>query len=1459
MVKNFILSIVILFVYHQLMFSQTQKSQISGLDFIKNNGQIADREIQKQDLVNAQEMQQPNTSCFIKNEGQIGDGEGQLHPEVLFKSSFNDVTMFFKNDGIVYLFNKYEKIPTEESRKARNLGEFTLANVLETKPMMFRMDLQFINTNPNVTVNPSNERPEVSNYYLGHCPKGVLDVKHFNKITYKNLYQNIDVVYYFTENGLKYDIIVNTGGNISDIKFRYEGAGDVSVSSEEELIITYADGQKLIEEKPLAFFQNEEGINQNITFSLDKTSGIIGFTGEDEIFQKTLIIDPSITWATYFHNTNSANSGWSNPEYDANGNFFFANQTYDDAFPLANPGGGAYYDATKTTMIKVAILKFNANRTLIWSTYYGGDEYNCLAGCTDYGKSLALDNSGNVYVAGYTVVGTTIFPTYDPGVGAFYQDQSKCYGETSFFLKFNNNGVRLWATMFTHETASTSGTMIRVNGITCDGSNLYFTGQQYDWTPANTIPLRNPGSGAHYQSSILGTQDVFVGRFSSTQSLYWCTYLHSTNPANTAFGQGLDLHCDASGNLFLTGRESGANSHHYLINPGGSTYYQGTKGANGDLFITKFNTSLTAVWGTYYGGDGMDIPSTVEPDSLGNIYIIGRYTASTDFPTQDPGSGALYQGAKSNANCDGFLLKFDTSCVRQWATYLGANVPSAGSDENHFSGIAFNKSNNNVFISGYTKSTVMTTVNQGGSYNQAANAGDYDMFFYEFNSSGVVQWASYYGKSLNELSYNGRLGYYSNSCGIRIVTPIASASTNLTGVDPGNGAWYQGTTSFAWNDFLMDFGTMTTTLPVSVSIAASANPICAGTDVTFTATPANGGTPSYQWYLNGNPVGTDSSTYSNSSLAGGDQVYCVMTSSLTCITGSPATSNTITMTVNTNSTAPTSISASTNPICPDSSTTLTVNGGSLGTGASWQWYSGSCGGTFVGTGTSVLVSPASNTTYYVLASGTCNTTTCALLTVNVNTNPTATAGSNSAICDGEDLNLTETGGDATSWSWTGPDSFSSTSQYPTISPATTAAAGVYTVIATDINGCTDTDNVIVTVNDLPVTDAGPDSTISYGASIILYGTASGGSGSYSYSWSPADSLVDPLIEDPTTINLHATTVFTLTVTDDVTGCQNTAQVIITVTGGVLSVNATAIPQTICYGDSTQLEAIASGGSGTYTYFWTSVPDGFYSTVFNPVVSPVTTTTYIVIVYDGTNTDTSVVTVTVNTLPTADAGTDVSICEGSTTTLTATGGGSYKWSTSDSIAVIIVQPSDTTIYTVTVTNSCGNDYDSVVVFVNPLPIVDLGDDMSISADTTIILNAGNPGASYIWSTGDITQTITVSEEGTYSVTVTDNNGCSNTGSITITMENLELIIYNVFTPNGDDVNDTWVIENIEFYKDSYIEIYNRNGNLVFSAEHYQNDWDGKYNAQDLPAATYYYIIALGENYDKTYKGFVTIIR
>jgi hypothetical protein len=122
--------------------------------------------------------------------------------------------------------------------------------------------------------------------------------------------------------------------------------------------------------------------------------------------------------------------------------------------------------------------------------------------------------------------------------------------------------------------------------------------------------------------------------------------------------------------------------------------------------------------------------------------------------------------------------------------------------------------------------------------------------------------------------------------------------------------------------------TVTPNLPVSVTISPSANPVCAGTTVTFTATPVNGGTPTYQWYKNTLPVGTNSPTYAYVHV-NGDQIYVQLTSGLTCETGSPANSNTITMTVNPNLPVSVTIAASANPVCAGTPVTFTatpVNG-----------------------------------------------------------------------------------------------------------------------------------------------------------------------------------------------------------------------------------------------------------------------------------------------------------------------------------------------------------------------------------------------------------------------------------------------------------------------------------------------------------------------------------------------------
>ena len=126
-------------------------------------------------------------------------------------------------------------------------------------------------------------------------------------------------------------------------------------------------------------------------------------------------------------------------------------------------------------------------------------------------------------------------------------------------------------------------------------------------------------------------------------------------------------------------------------------------------------------------------------------------------------------------------------------------------------------------------------------------------------------------------------------------------------------------------------------LPVSVSIAASANPVCAGTSVTYTATPTNGGAaPSYQWKVNSSNVGTNNPVYSYAPV-NGDVVSCVMASNATCAVGSPANSNPITMTVNPLLTVSVVISASANPVCSGTSVTYTATPTNGGAAPIYQW------------------------------------------------------------------------------------------------------------------------------------------------------------------------------------------------------------------------------------------------------------------------------------------------------------------------------------------------------------------------------------------------------------------------------------------------------------------------------------------------------------------------------------------
>ncbi len=245
-------------------------------------------------------------------------------------------------------------------------------------------------------------------------------------------------------------------------------------------------------------------------------------------------------------------------------------------------------------------------------------------------------------------------------------------------------------------------------------------------------------------------------------------------------------------------------------------------------------------------------------------------------------------------------------------------------------------------------------------------------------------------------------------------------------------------------------------LPVSVSISASANPVCSGIPVTFTASPVNGGTtPAYQWSVNGTTAGINSANYTYLP-ANNDQVKCILNSNAPCKTGNPATSNTINMNVGS---LPTVSAGAYRAICFGSETTI---GSTALAGSTYSWTSVPPG--FTSTLANPTVSPVETTLYTltesVMATGCTNSQR---VVVTVNPLPAASAGPYRSISFGSGTTIGAAAIAGSTYSWTSaPAGFASTLANPTVSPMVTTNYKLTETIT--VTGCTNKHNVLVTVN-----------------------------------------------------------------------------------------------------------------------------------------------------------------------------------------------------------------------------------------------------------------------------------------------------------------------------------------------------------------------------------------------------------
>ncbi|MDX1479391.1 MAG: hypothetical protein R3301_16870, partial [Saprospiraceae bacterium] len=483
--------------------------------------------------------------------------------------------------------------------------------------------------------------------------------------------------------------------------------------------------------------------------------------------------------------------------------------------------------------------------------------------------------------------------------------------------------------------------------------------------------------------------------------------------------------------------------------------------------------------------------------------------------------------------------------------------------------------------------------------------------------------------------------------------------------------------------------------------------------------------------------------------------------------------------------------------------TLFAAGAASPTGLTFQWQesAGSCTGPFTdiagATDTFFVPGAISDTMFYRLISsapGGCDYDTCrdtsACITV-LFVDPACQASTNSPICEGDALQLMETGGDAVAWSWstTNGGVFSDpNAQNPTVTGVVDGET--FTVTITDANGCTSVCTTVATVRELPgcaATNSGP---ICDGETLTIEET---GGDAVSWSWASSGSAViaDPSAMVTTATNVSDGEIFTVTVTD-IDGCMSTCTTVAVV--NALPMATAGNSGAICDGET--LDLTETGGDAV-AWSWSSDGTAAINNINdqNPQATGVANGEIFTVTVTDVNgcTSTATTTATVNALPACSASTGGAICDEGTLTLMETGGDATGWSwSSDGGATIMdanmatatatgVTHGETFTVTVTDANGCTSTC-TVVAVVNDLPGCATTNSGPICAGESLTIEeTGGDAVSWSWTSNGaaviadpsamVTTATNVADGEIFTVTVTDANGCTSTCTTVATVNPL----------------------------------------------------------------------------------------
>ena len=808
---------------------------------------------------------------FTENKGQLADQDGNLLSDIRYVVKAPGFHIYLYDHKIQYVWRKIDHTsPSPYTKKAwdsrSRIDQYLNKSKEQTHITSHSLTMELLDANPEVEVIAENPTLEKQNYYLAHCPEGILGVQSYTKVIYKNIYPNIDLILYTNanskaQNRLKYDFIIHPGANPDLIQLKYTGQESIQTTPKGSISFKHKLGD-LEEGKPFTY----QHVGDTIACNYHLDGDIVSFNLGAYDISEDLVIDPELIWATYYGG-GEFDVGHA-VTTDLQGNVYLAGSTASETDIAFNGYKETLVLENDTT--DAFVVKFNTSGQRIWATYYGGEGI-------DRGLGVITDLQGNVYLAGTTESNSGIsFNGYDNFFGGV---------EDAFLVKFDESGQRLWATYYGGEQMDGSNTL----SSDLEG-NIYLAG-----STASETEIAFNG----HDNFFGGMEDAFLVKFNSSGQRLWATYYGGDN---TDYVKATSA--DSQGSIFLAG---GTKSDKEIAFNG----YSNNFGGQEDAFLVKFDSSGERLWATYYGGDSIDVGNSIVTDNENNIYMSGGTQSRENIYFN--GHDSSYAGGI----WDIFLVKFNTLGQRIWATYYG----STGADVGRY---LASDNIGNIYVAGDTNSESDIAFNAPNSIY----GGDLDAFLVKFNTLGQRIWATYFGGERQDLAFGLATDIQNNI----YITGETNSDTNIALLG------HDDTLDGAKDAFLAKFcGSLFTP---SINLNPFSTSFCVSDNIRIPSLIQGGGNaPSMEWFVNEQSVGNSLDNF-DTSTPGIYQVYARVISNADCAINEAVNSDTVSIEIVYDQRVPqVDISIDIDKACRDTQITLKAEPFFGGNSPSYTWYS----------------------------------------------------------------------------------------------------------------------------------------------------------------------------------------------------------------------------------------------------------------------------------------------------------------------------------------------------------------------------------------------------------------------------------------------------------------------------------------------------------------------------------------